>query len=268
MRWWPRRRGMDQKVTPHRRIAARAAQVRRRPWRAIGVCALVLALVGGLIFLFGFSRAFVVHEVAVEGVEGELAGAVVDTAAIPTGRPLARVDTGQVREEVLEDPRIADVEVQRSWPDAITLVVTPREPAIAVRKARSRTDLAADSAGVLFDPVGKPAQDLPRLRIPAAGAPAEQIAGVVALVGVLPEDLRSRVSDLRLKSSGTVDFSIGTMEVTWGDVSRAELKARVLTALLEQESIDPDNEVQPITVDLSAPETPVVTGMPIVTDED
>lgn len=268
MRWWPRRRGKDQRVTPHRRIAERAAQVRRRPWKALGILSLVLLLVGGLVFLFGYSRAFVVQDVAVEGVEGELATAVADAAAIPNGRPLARVDTGSVRDRVLEDARVADVDVQRSWPDAITLVVVPREAALAVRQGGTSRDQGADRAGVLFDPVDGPSEDLPRVRIPEAGAPADQIAGVVVLVEALPEDLRSQISDLRVRSSGTVQFSIGTMEVTWGDVSRPDLKARVLTALLEQEGIDPDNEVQPVTVDLSAPETPVVTGMPVATEDD
>lgn len=236
--------------------------------RALSWLALVLLLVGGLVFLFGYSRAFVVQDVAVEGVDGELAAEVVDTAAVPTGRPLARVDTGGVRAQILEDTRIADVEVQRSWPDAITLVVTPREPVLAVRPGSSGAYRAADSSGVLFDPVDGPAEDLPKLRVPEAGAPEEQVAGVATLLEALPEDLRSGVSDLRLRSSGTVQFSIGTMKVTWGDVSQPELKSRVLTALLEQESIDPDNEVQPITVDLSAPETPVLTGMPIAPPED
>ncbi|GAA1142273.1 cell division protein FtsQ/DivIB [Ornithinicoccus hortensis] len=268
MRWLPRRRGKGQQNTPHRRIAERAAQVRRRPLRPLRWVALLAVLVGALVFLFGYSRAFVVHDVVVEGTEGELATAVVDSAAIPTGRPLARVDTGDVREQILADPRVADVEVKRSWPDAITLVVSPREPVLAVRSGSSGDYQAADRAGVLFDPVGGPAEDLPKLRVPEAGAPEEQVAGVAGLLEALPEDLRSRVSDLRLRSSGTVQFTIGTMKVTWGDVSQSELKTRVLTALLEQKSIDPDNEVQPVTVDLSAPETPVLTGMPIAPPED
>lgn len=252
---------------PHRKFQQRAAQVRRRPWKAAGVLALVLALIGGLVFLVGYSRAFVVEDVVVEGTDGELAGAVVDAAAIPAGRPLARVDAGGVEERVLADLRVEELAVKRSWPDAITLQVTPREAAIVVHQGREGPQVA-DAKGVVFDSVDSAPKELPEVRIPDDGVEPEHLAGVLELLAALPEDLRGDVSQMRLLADGVVQFKLGTMTVKWGATTQPDLKSRVLAALLQQESIDPTEEVQPITVDLHAPETPVVTGMPVAEDED
>ena len=51
---------------------------------------LILAVVGGLVFLFFWSAAFVVKDVRVAGVEGEVAESVERLAQVPRGRPLAR----------------------------------------------------------------------------------------------------------------------------------------------------------------------------------
>jgi cell division septal protein FtsQ len=265
---WQRNGGRRREpVKPHRKFQQRAAQVRRRPWKAAAVVGLVLALVGGLVFLFGYSRAFVVQEVVVQGTEGELASAVVDAAAIPTGRPLARVDGGGITERVLADLRVEEVEVKRSWPDAITLEVTPREPAIVVHQGREGARVA-DAQGIVYDSADSAPKKLPDVRIPEDGTEPENLAGVLDLLAALPDDLRGDVARLRVLADGAVQFKIGTMSVKWGATTQPDLKSRVLAALLEQDSIDPHAEVEPITVDLHAPETPVVTGMPVAEDDD
>ena len=110
---------------------------------------LVLALALGLVFLFYWSAAFTVKDVQVTGAREEVAASVLDRAQIPVGRPLARVSESRISERVLEDQRVSGVEVERDWPSGVTLVVTEREPAMALRGGGATW--LADSAGAVYE---------------------------------------------------------------------------------------------------------------------
>jgi len=110
---WTRRK-RSRMAQAHERFRRRAAQVRRRPWRFAAALLAMLLAAGGVVYLFGYSEAFVVEEVVVRGVEGPLLEEVAATAAVPVGRPLARVDTDAIGERVLGDLRVREVSVQRA----------------------------------------------------------------------------------------------------------------------------------------------------------
>lgn len=269
MLWRRKRRG--RMATAHRKFQERAARARRRPWRFVAAFAAILLVLGGVVYLFGWSDAFLVEEVAVvereEGppVEQELSEAALALAAVPTGVPLARVDTAAAEQRVLQDLRIEQVQVRRSWPSTITVELTPRTPAIAVVQSGEPLQLA-DGTGLIYTTVPQRPSGVPQLRVPSGEVDRAAVAGALALREALPDDLEAQVRNLRVRGNGTLDFNLGRVSVAWGPAQFHSDKALVLSALLQQESIDPEDEDHRIRIDLTVPTTPVVTGMPVLQD--
>ena len=253
------------KLRVHEKFQQRAAQARRRPWRVVAALALILALVGGVVFLFGYSAAFVVKDVTVAGAKGEVATSAQDKAAIPLGRPLARVNVDQVEGRVLEDLRVATVDVGRSWPSTVTLELTLREPALAVQQSGTKGVQLADAQGVIYDTVEKAPKGVPTVKAPKGEVSAAALQGAMAVPASLPAPVAKQTKGLAIGKDGQLTFTVGSIAVTWGDGSDAELKGRVLEGLLEQDGMDPQAEVDPVggpvSIDLTSAMTPVVTGL-------
>ena len=87
---------------------------------------------------------------------------------------------------------------------------------------------------------------------PAAGEQTSDRALRVAIdvVQAMPDQLRGTVTDLQVTNAELVTFKVGETSVVWGDADRVELKAKLVSILLQQ---------NPKTIDISAPDTPVTT---------
>ena len=107
----------------------------RRVWPFVLVGVLVLALVGGLVWLVGFSSVLAAQRVQISGLKTLTRAEVNQKAAVPLGVPLARQDLSAVAGRVATFPQAENVVVERSWPDTITITVTERTPVFAVRYA-------------------------------------------------------------------------------------------------------------------------------------
>lgn len=260
---WGRRKGQPK---PHPKLRQRAQQVRRRPWRAVAALGVILALVAGVVFLFGYSSVFDVEEVTVAGAEGEVADGAREVASTSVGQPLARVDTEVLAGQVQQDLRIASVDVRRQWPSGLSLDLTLREPALAINQSGTKGILLADGDGIVYDNVKQAPKGIPLVKVLIKGDDLDP-AHLVALQGLrdsLPEDLQAKAKEVTLTANGDIQFLVGNIEVLWGDGSNAPLKGRALQGLLEQDGLDPDAEVPyagPMRIDLSTPSTPVVTGL-------
>lgn len=267
---WGKRKGQPK---AHPRLRQRAAEVRRRPWRVVAALAVVLALVGAVVFLFGFSSVFEVEEVTVAGAEGEIAEGAQEAAQTQLGTPLARVDGEAVEALVLEDLRIATAEVGRNWPSGLTLDLTLREPALAIKQSGVKDIQLVDADGVVYDSVKEAPKGVPSAQVKITGDDLDP-GHLVALQGLrdsLPESVADESAALTLTKTGDIQFTVGNIEVVWGDGSNSQLKGRVLEGLLDQEGLDPDADIPaagPMRIDLSTPATPVVTGLSIQQPED
>lgn len=262
---WGKRKGQPK---AHPRLRQRAAEVRRRPWRVVGVLALILALVAGVVFLFGFSTVFEVEEVTVTGAVGDIADDAQAVGDAQLGRPLARVDAQALEERVLEDMRVASVDVGRNWPSGLTLDLTLRKPTLAINQSGTPGILLADSAGTVFNNVKEAPKGVPLVRVLIQGddLDPDHLVALQQLREALPEAVAEESADLTLSKAGDIQFTVGNIEVVWGDGSSTQLKGRVLQGLLEQEGLDPDADVPaagPMRIDLTTPSTPVVTGLSI-----
>ncbi|MDO5740563.1 MAG: FtsQ-type POTRA domain-containing protein [Ornithinimicrobium sp.] len=228
--------------------------------------AIVLALAAGVIFLFFFSAAFVVKDLHVADAKGELATSVEELADIPRGRPLARVSEAKINERVQADLRVARVSVERQWPSSVTLRVVQREPALVLQQGGSMW--LADVDGVVFDEVGKAPGKLPVVTVPTKPTElsAATVQGLVQLWATRPKAnvLGGKLSTPALSRTGSVTMRVGQVTIVWGPPVEAEKKWKVVSALLAQDSIDPSGVIAQ-KIDVTLPDTPIVTGIPPAT---
>ncbi|QKE84463.1 FtsQ-type POTRA domain-containing protein [Arthrobacter sp. NEB 688] len=241
----PGPRGLESSAS---RFRERALARRRRPWLRGLSLLLALALVGGTGWVVGWTGVLGVHDVEVVGVTGEEAQAVSDLVRVAPGTPLVRVDTAAVETAVRERVTVAEVSVRRSWPRTLVVDVVPRVPSIVVKNPQGRLEVV-DATGVTFGRVSKAPKGVPV--VTATGSRAmtpEALQAALALLRDLPEDLADDVRSVTVSSADLVTFTLRGKTVVWGGEDGAELKIRVLRALLTTSAR---------TVDVSAPDTPV-----------
>jgi cell division protein FtsQ len=247
-------------VPVHDRFKERTRRLRRRPWRLVGWLVAVVVLVTAVVGVLLWSPAFVVEEVVVEGVEGSAAEGAADRAGVPTGLPLARVDTEAVAARVEEDLRVAEAVVERDWPSAVVLEVRLREPALVLDQTGESRPQVVDAEGVAYDTVSGRPRDVPVVRATRGEVTQESLAGVLAMLDALEPATAREVTGMQITGDGDLRFRIGGLTVLWGGPQEPELKGAVLDALVGQDQITPETEQQ-VVVDLAVPQTPVVTGL-------
>ena len=125
---------------------APAARAIARPKRSGAFKAFIVALV--LVCVLGityaalyFSGAFAITSVKVNGADHLTNDEMAILAAVPQGTTLLNVDTSSVANSVDRDAWVADVSVNRIFPDTLEINVTEREIAAIV-------EVAADNAKV------------------------------------------------------------------------------------------------------------------------
>lgn len=209
-------------------------------WRRLLAAAVIIAAVGGVVWLVLFSSVLAASSVRVVGAHGRTADEVMLVADVPLGTPLARLDAAVIGERVATLPWVATVEVRRGYPSEVVIAVTERTP--VAREAGGPRAIADD--GTVFVPSTKLSADLPS--ITASDDVARQAAaGVIAS---LPEELRKRVVSARATTRDDVVLTLRSgARVTWGSVDEPTLKAQVLEALLARKAR---------AYDVSAPQLP------------
>lgn len=232
------------------RFEARTAQARRRPWRlaAGALVALVVAL--ALVWLLALGPVLAVRDVRVTGLtDPRETAAVLAAADVPDGTPLARVDTAGASRRIAEIPTVATVEVSRSWPGTVTVAVTRKTPALAVRLPDG-TLRVVDRTGSPYEQVAAVPAGVPLVTSSSATLDPKGLSAAAGVLQVLPADLRRQVTGMTVASADAVSFQLGGVTVRWGGPTDGAKKAEVLQVLLG---------TKPTTIDVSAPDTPTTT---------
>jgi cell division protein FtsQ len=181
--------------------------------------------------LLAFGPVATVRRVEVTGV-GRLSAAQVRAAAgVPSGVPLLRLDAVAVARRVAALPAVAEVDVQRRYPQTVRLRITERQPAAVL--AQGDGFALVDRAGVTFaqDPAAPPGVPLLDVASPDLHDPGT--AAALSVVGELPSVLQGQVRSVAAPSPSTVIVALrGGATVMWGDSRDGDRKAAVLTALL------------------------------------
>lgn len=200
--------------------------------------AVVVVLLAGLAAVALGTRAFTVTAVTVTGATPEDAQAVEHAAAVPPDQNLLLLDTSSIAGRVLENPRVARVDVRRHLPGTMTVSVAERAPVLGVPADPGPTVALVDDTGLAYRSVPVRPPGLPVLHLPPGIAPTPAEPGTRAAVAVLtslPPDLRRRVTDVSATGAYDVSFTLaGGRDVRWGADAENPRKAAVLAALLSR----------------------------------
>ncbi|MET9434563.1 FtsQ-type POTRA domain-containing protein [Streptomyces sp. NPDC006551] len=208
--------------------------------RGLMIALALIALVAGGIWVLYGSSWLRVERVSASGTEVLTPREVESVAAVPIGAPLISVDTGVIEERLLEKfPRIDTVEVERSWPQGISLKVTERKPVLLVEKGGKFTEV--DSSGTRFATVDKAPAGVPKVVLDIASSPSLRrfdgdrlLLEAVRATGELPGKIRADTRVVRVASYDSITLELsGERTVFWGSGEDGAVKARVLTALMK-----------------------------------
>jgi cell division protein FtsQ len=236
------------------------AGLARTPWRAAFFALAAVAIVAGVAWALLESRFFVVRSVQVTGTHLVTGAEVRSAAAIPPGLPLIRVNGATVAHRVEQIRQVQSAQVSRDWPDGITIAVTERTPALAVRTGDGYQLI--DRFGVAVESASRRPASLPAFQVAAApgsvpesgpalrGSPAVYAAAVV--LHELPRYLARSVVSVQAPSSSEVTLKLARgITVVWGGTDRPAEKARELALLMRTNAR---------TYNVSAPGTAVTRG--------
>lgn len=149
-----RQKGQHNEPELDPRIAERARRVREKEEnlackRAVWLLAVMTAVGVGIWFLH--SPYLAVQKVV---VTGEVASAVSErivAGGLIEGAPMFSVDTESIREVVLSDPWVASVEVDKEWPNTVSVTVEERSPVAWVLSSEGWRALSLDGVALAVD---------------------------------------------------------------------------------------------------------------------
>lgn len=231
------------------RFAARAAQVRRRPWLLVAGLVVVLLFLAGGVWVVEDSPLLVARSVDVQGVSPSEVSKIATRAAVPLGTPMARLDMRAIARRVIDSPTLAEVTVGRSWPSTVVISASVRVPVLAVRNPQGQVQVV-DGQGTAYATVSTAPKGVPLINTVENPPSNESMRAAIAVLRVLSSQQRQRVSDVTVMGPNHVELKLGGVRVVWGGASEPELKVEVMTALLEQTGVQ--------SIDVSAPRTPAV----------
>jgi cell division protein FtsQ len=218
------------------RLAARAKQERRerrrRRLRLAGRTLLLLLPLAAVGWVLLGSSWLAVDRVEIRGASRLSVAEVRTAVGVDVGTPLARVDVGEVSRAVAALPPVADVEVQRSWPGTLRVVVRERTAVAGVLEGRSAR--LVDAHGVPFATEPRLPAGVVRLVVPEVAAGDPSVLAALAVHRALPEALRSRVQVVKATSPDHVVLLLeGRQQVQWGSPDDSADKAVAALALVD-----------------------------------
>ncbi|MDI5963591.1 FtsQ-type POTRA domain-containing protein [Streptomyces sp. SL13] len=253
------------RMPPAQRRPVPPARPRRRLTRrgALALLAAVALLAGGVLYVLYGSPWLRVRHVRVTGTRVLTPAAVRAAAGVPAGEALASVDPGAVAARLRATlPRIASVRVQRSWPDAIALEVTEREPKALLKKGGKFVEVDADGVRYATDPTAPRGVPLVELTGAARSGSSDAayfstavlLHSAVQVAADLPESVHSQTKFIEVGSFDgiTLELTRGR-SVLWGSPQDGRRKAVALTALLTADA-------GAAHYDVSAPSAPASSG--------
>ena len=220
--------------------AVSAGGPRSRLWRLrLATSALLLALIGELVYAVLASPRFAMREVLVRG-DPEIAREAASRISLPPNTNMFRAPLEAVKRQAEGVAAVREARLARSFPNRLVVAVERREPAAVIRH---------EDRAILVDPEGIPfilpqewGWGLPELIGPhiasgdVRGEKAElEIALLLGVMRALGNDPGLRVSRLRLGRDGQVEIVLesGT-RVNLGTEDRLTAKVKLLAAALEQ----------------------------------
>ena len=205
---------------------------RRRTLLLVLSGVMLLGLVAGAVWAVMFSSLLSVQRAQVVG-NTEVPTARIDrAAAVPVGRPLARVDLDAVRARVESIAGVRSATVSRGWPHDVRVAVTERTPVAVLDDGSGLASL--DATGAVFGRVEQRPRGLPLVQL-APGARAEALAEGAEVVASLTPEVARKVTTVQVASVDEISLLLGNgRRVVWGSAEASREKAEVLAVLLRR----------------------------------
>lgn len=228
-------------IRPPAPLDARRLEKKRSARRVLLIRA---AVVSGIVVLLA-ALGWVVFAssllaVKADRIEVEGGGAYVDSAAISAmvaqyeGTALVLLPTGEIAQSLEQMPAVQRADVVRAWPQGVTVTVTAREPVAVVTDDDAQTAdlISPDGVTIVTVPTDQVPAGLAELRVETDDP--ETRKAVLDVLASLPDTLRAQVAQSSADSPESVMLTLQDDSVVmWGSPQDAELKASVLTTLLQ-----------------------------------
>ncbi|MFE9095171.1 cell division protein FtsQ/DivIB [Streptomyces sp. NPDC007264] len=212
----------------------------RRPHMLIILLLATLLAIGGSVWLLYGSPYLRVKRVSVSGTRVLTGAQVREAADVSLGSPLISLDTDAIAARVRRKlPRIATVDVVRSWPRGIRLKVTERVPVLLIGNGGKFDEV--DKEGVRFATVSEPPRAVPVLELtlsPSSGTRRfgtdRLIRGAVRVARDVPAAVARDTRTVKVRSYDSITLELtGGRNVLWGSGEKGRAKAAALTALMK-----------------------------------
>lgn len=217
----------------------------------------MLALIAAIVL--SATPVVAVRTVSVTGADAALARKVQSAAASTVGTPIVRVDTEQLRRDIVKlSPAVKDVDVRRVLPRTLEVSVVPREPVLIWADRGDAATWSIDADGVVFGKEAGTRKGTPVLVMSddlEGKERATAVAEAAAVLTQIPASLRAKVVGMRVESRDDIRVTLADdREVRWGNASDLALKAAVMARLIKA--------VPAQVYDVSAPELPTTRTKP------
>jgi len=251
------------------RLRARMISVRReagrRRLKLAGIVVIVLAVVAlaGVVLRMPI---LTVGHVDVTGAVYTDRATVDDVVRALRGSSMLTVDTSSARRRLAANPWVKRVSVTKDWPRTVHIDLAERTPVAGYLASDGRYRVV-DEDGVVMAaidgiatayprivPVGRATGDGPAVT-PGAVAP-KGILDAARLVAILPDELRTKVTEVGLNESDELELHLNTpTTIVLG--SSDDLRDKLVSVLALFHQVDPTT-IQ--VLDVRAPAKPVCQG--------
>ena len=229
-----------------------------KPKRSLGRIVLTSSAVSVVLLLIfvlvaAFTPLLAVEKIQFKGNERIPTKLLASALSSQIGKPLPQVSLADVSKDLENFTLIQSVSVVNLPPHTLQVRIVERQPICIITTALG---------SFLYDPAGvriasaKSSDEYPVVQAAGkVGASPEFRVAIKALLA-LPVSIYPRVATVSAPSMDSVTFKLrgwAGQKVIWGDTSQAELKARVLLALVKHQK-----KSDRVTYDVSSPKAPTV----------
>lgn len=231
-------------LQPRRDLRERAR--RRQRLRRLGLVLLVAVVAGAVVWAVFFSGLTATNQVEIRGNELVSSEEITQTARVPMGTPLARVDIDAIQQRLLAVPAVAEVRVSRRLMHTILIEVVERQ--MVYQLLNDNGYQWVDQGGHLFETRADPVDGV----VVVAKRPTQEVlAGVAGVVGALPESVSTQTQGIEVSRTGFVVITLTDGRVIkWGETTATQEKADLLPHLMQ---------VPGTVYDISVPSHPAVS---------
>ena len=171
-------------------------------------------------------------------------------------KSLLLVSSSQLSESISKLAGVEDVSISKSFPNAITITVTPRTPK-AIIKDKSGTLSVVDKNAFVIATVKKQFSGVPLIEVDDTGKQltSRAVTQALSVLSQVPDSLLTQLTEVTAMTQDSVTTRMKDgRTVVWGNSSQMKLKSTVVQAILSDKSMMQGKS----SIDVSAPERPIL----------